>query len=179
MKTNVAGKCSAIALSIVGLVACSEIQEPPRERDAPLQTDRLSYSLTTQGDILTTPPIELEFTNTSGTPVFFLVRGNGEVAVAVQRLENGEWQLRYQRNLPNVISAAIRLEPGEKTTFETMIEGFLPGTCECHPIVDLADGIYRFRLEDVVDSYDAELGVSSQQLPLEFRVSNQFALDAP
>lgn len=178
MKTNVAGKHSVIAL-IVGVAACSEIQEPPRERDAPLQTDRLSYSLTSQGDLVTTPSIELEFTNTSGAPVFLLVRGNGEVAVAVEGLENGEWQLRYQRNLPSVISAALRLEPAEKTTFETTIEGFLPGTCECHPIVDLEDGLYRFRLEDLVDSYDAELGVSGQQLPLEFRVSNRFGLDAP
>ncbi len=74
----------------------------------------------------------------------------------------------------------MRLEPGESATFETTIFGLLPGTCVCSPILDLEDGVYRFRISDsYVDSYDAESDMEGEELPLEFRISNEFALDAP
>lgn len=165
-----------VILPLLGIVACSGIQAPERDDGAPLQTDALSYSLTKMGDWLATPPIELTLTNTTGAPAFVHAR----VEVVVEGLENGEWVTRYSRSTPDPFVGMIPLDPGESMSFETTIEGFLPGTCECHPIVDLEDGIYRFRIvKSYVDSFDEETWEMGDELALEFRVSNGFTLDAP
>ncbi len=179
MTRRLAGVVLISGLTILGLLACSSITEPDRDVTAALQTDRLSYSFTETDGFFTTPTIELVLTNTSGEPAF-LTRGERRLELVLEGLENGEWVSKYAKSIPDGGGGVLRLEPGDSVTFEDTIFGRLPGTCECQPIIAFGDGVYRFRIyQGYVDSFDEELQASGNELPLEFRVSNSFALDAP
>lgn len=147
---------------------------------APLQTDRLSYSFEADGrGFYTTPIIELVLTNTSGAPAF-LMRGDRTLEVILEGFESGEWIPRYSKNFGDPFGPVLRLDPDASVAFETTIEGFLPGTCECRPIINLEDGLYRFHIfQGYVDSYDENAQHAGEELPEQFRVSNPFALDVP
>lgn len=168
-------------VTALAVAACSSIAEPDRDESAPIQTDRLSYTINQSGraGFYATPPIELTLTNISGGPAF-LTRGARELELVLEGLEDGEWVPKYSGVYADGGTGVLRLEPGEKAVFNTTIEGFLPGICSCAPILNLEDGVYRFRIfQGYVDSFDEELWETGEELPLEFRVSNRFAVDAP
>jgi len=143
-----------------------------------LQTDRLSYSFRESNGFFSTGPIRITLTNTSGSPAF-VIGGFVGPELVLEGLEDGEWVTKYAKPRGGV-GGGLRIEPGQSMVITTTVEGFLPGTCQCSPILDFGAGIYRFRiLQGYVDSFDEVDGATGEELPLEFRVSNTFALDAP
>ena len=171
---------SMTALGLVGLPACSSVTEPPRDEAAALQTDRLSYEFHETQGYYSTAVIDLALVNTSDAPAF-LPGGVRHVELALEgQDESGAWVTRYLRNVPDAGSGTVRLEPGEEVRFRTVIEGFLPDECDCHPTVDLEDGLYRFRIvARYVDAFDEETLSAGAELPEHQRISNRFYLKAP
>lgn len=144
-------------------------------------SDRSVFVFVTEedGGRFTTPSIELSVTTTSSAPAY-LTRGDRRIELVVEGLENGEWVAKYAKPIGDGGGSVLRLEPGESAPFETTIEGNLPGTCRCSQIINLEDGVYRFRIaQGYVDSFDEELFEFGEELPAKFRISNRFALDAP
>lgn len=171
---------SATALGLIGLSACGGITEPPRDEAAALQTDRLSYAFNETQGFYSTAVIDLVLVNTSDAPAF-LPRGVGDVELALEgQDESGAWVTRYLRNVPDAGLSTVRLEPGEEVRFSTVIEGFLPGECDCHPIVNLEDGLYRFRIVSrYLDALDEGTQSAGAELPEHQRISNRFYLKEP
>lgn len=167
---------------LFGVAACSNPpQGPAREPDAPLQTERLSYSVAELDGYYTTPEIRITLRNTTGQVAVLIGALNDRADLFLERLVDGEWVTRYRTPIPDGIRRVQRLQPGATASIRTTIEGFPPGACDdCGPILDLEDGVYRFRIaEGYVDSFDDELELPGEELPTEARVSNRFALDVP
>lgn len=167
---------------LVGFPACSSSpQGPERDPDAPLQTERLSYSFIELDGYYTTPEIRLTLRNTTGQVAVLLAALNDDADLVLEERTDGEWVTRYRKPLPDGIRRVLRIQPGATATIRTTIEGWLPDECDdCQPILDFEDGVYRFRIaEGYVDSFDDELEQPGAELPTEHRVSNAFALDLP
>lgn len=167
---------------LIGVAACFDSpQGPERDRDAPLQTERLSYSFVALDGYYTTPEIRITLRNTTGRVAVLIGGLNDRADLFLERLVDGEWVTRYRTAVPDGIRRVQRLQPGAVATIRTTIEGFPPGACDdCGPTLDLEDGMYRFRIaEGYVDSFDDELERPGEELPIEARISNRFALDAP
>ena len=167
------------ATIVLGLVACGSITQPERDESAAIQTDRLSYSFTESDGWVATQEIKVEITNLSGEVAYVWTTKSNQFHVALETREGGEWVGKWSRNLPDGGGTYHLLQPGEGVTFSVEVSGFLPGTCSCSPILDLdGSGIYRLRItEGFVDSYDPDDGSTGEELPLEYRTSNEFALE--
>jgi len=165
---------------VAGQPSCGGVLELDRDTDAPLQTDRLSYSFTADDrGLYSTGAMELEVTNTSARPAY-LTRGGRQLELVLEGIENGEWVTVWSQNVGDSGGAAIRFDPGESATFEAEIDGFLPGACECSPIIAFGDGVYRLRIaREYVDALDEETHEAGEELPTEHRISNRFFLNSP
>ena len=165
---------------VAGPLACGGVLEPERDTEAPLQTDRLSYSFTSDDrGFYSTGTFELEVTNTSGRPAY-LTRGDRQLELVLEGFENGEWVTVWAQSIGDDGGAALRLGPGESATFDAEIDGFLPGACECSPIISFDDGLYRLRIaQGYVELLDEEPFETGEELPTEHRVSNRFYVDSP
>lgn len=167
---------------LVCVAACSSSpQAPERDPDAPLQTERLSYSFIELDGYYTTPEIRITLRNTTGQVAVLLTALNDDADLVLEERLDGEWVARYRKPLTDGIRRVLRIQPGATATIRTTIEGYLPVECDdCQPVLDLEDGTYRFRIaEGYVDSFDDELEQPGEELPAEHRVSNAFALDVP
>lgn len=168
-------------LGAVALAGCGSLAAPDRDVDAPMQTERLKYTLTETEitGFFSTGPIRIELTNTSGQ-LAFTDWGSVGPELVLERLENSEWVETYAKPIGGVGPIVQPLEPGRSVVFQTSVEGARPGECDCSLILDFEDGIYRFRILDgYFASYDPATGGTGDPLPPEFRVSNAFALDLP
>lgn len=168
--------------TLMVIAACSSsLQAPERDANAPLQTERLSYSFTDLDGYYTTPEIRIALRNTTGRVAVLLGGLNDTAELALEELVSGEWVVRYRKPIPDGVRRVQRIQPGETVTLRTTIEGFLPAECDdCRPSLDFGDGVYRLRItEGYVDSFDDVLEQPGAELPTEYRISNRFALDAP
>lgn len=171
-------KCLAFSI-VAGSLACGGVVEPDRDTEAPLQTDRLSYSFVADDrGFYSTGTFELEVSNTSGKPAY-LTRGDRQLELVLEGFENGEWVTVWAQSIGDG-AAGLRLDPGESATFAAEIDGFLPGACECSPIISFDDGLYRLRIaQGYVELLEEEPFETGEELPTEHRVSNRFFVDSP
>ena len=106
--------------------------------------------------------------------------GGGEptVAIAIEKLVEGEWQPAWAQALPGCLSEPLIVEPGG--TFSDTLEVILhPQDTVAQPLltplVDL-DGTYRLVWHQLLRSYDPASYPFGEPLPLHERLSGTFRL---
>lgn len=165
-----------VALALSG---CGGPTLPERDEEAPIQTDRLAYELVPADDGL--PGVETvigyEFTNRTGAPLY-IVNCNGATAQVLEKRVDGEWVVVWGNVIPQCLSPAIVIEPGQTIPRELEVFGGDPG-CNCAPTftVEERSGVYRLVLPDVLSSFDPDARPFGTPLPKADRVSNEFRLD--
>lgn len=110
----------AISLFVAG---CDGITAPARNRSAPLQTDRLVYSLQMDRNGNLTTDIPFTYHNATADTVY-LVNCRGLVPPSLEKWQNGDWVPAWGAIVLSCLSAPIEIAPG--ADFEYTLQ-----VCEC------------------------------------------------
>lgn len=158
------------------LGACEDILAPP-ERDitAPIQTDKTFYTLGDEWVGLATE-IALRWEN-QAADTLYVVNCRGALAPVVEKKVGGAWEVFWSPILQLCLSSPIVIEPGGVLADTLHLWGALPGQ-NAEPAFKSGnvEGIYRIVMHMVVFHYDGDRQYFGDSVPLEYRVSNLFAL---
>lgn len=182
-RSNLLGGLSPLVLlaglsSLVLLAACQNPLALPRDEAAPIQTDRLEYTLRPSDSGLdgVETRIRYEYTNRTDGPLF-IVNCRGATSIVLEREIAGQWEVVWANIIPACLSPAIELGPGQTIERELLVFGGDPG-CNCVPKFEVEDreGVYRMVLTDVTSSFDPGSHPFGPLLPAEQRRSNRFRI---
>ncbi len=155
--------------------ACDTYTGPDREDEHPIQTDALLYDLDSDGFGLRVD-IPYTFTNRSDGAVY-LVNCNGGFGLHLDREGDDGWQLAWSPVLNLCLSPPIVIERNA-TYIDTLRVRAGEYGSNNYPQFDVEDpaGTYRIVWTAALSSFDANASPFGEQIPLEQRISNRFAL---
>ncbi|KPK79411.1 MAG: hypothetical protein AMS25_12695 [Gemmatimonas sp. SM23_52] len=155
----------------------SDITPPEVDRDttAPIQTDRPFYWLRTDWVGFTTE-IALSYEN-QAADTLYIVNCLRTLPAVLEKEVDGVWERFWAPILPRCLSPPIVMEPGGVLVDTLHVWGALPGH-NVGPAFKSEDvkGVYRIVMHQVVFHYDENSAGFGDPVPLEYRVSNAFAL---
>ncbi|MBL0939339.1 MAG: hypothetical protein IBJ03_10605 [Gemmatimonadaceae bacterium] len=171
---TIAARLSVVALcsSTVLFAACSEATVASLSSHAELTGDSVAFRTDAQAYTVTPGEhgfngrIAAIYTNRTTKPVY-IANCNGSTMVALERLENGNWQQVYSPPVSLCLSVPMIVQPGGTHRFEFALLDAFPGA----PV----SGTYRAVWHSLVWDYEPD-PQKLQQLPLELRVSNTFTI---
>jgi len=148
-----------------------------RDSDAPVQTDRLAYALERNGEQLETT-IGYTYTNTGSDPLF-IQNCNGGISISLEKRVQGVWVEVWTSVVPQCLSQAIAIVPGQSITGELLVAAGLP-FCQCADprfTTPNIEGLYRLVFGGVFDAQDGSGFAAGDPVPIDLRLSNRFTLD--
>jgi hypothetical protein len=172
MKINGTLALGLVAI-ISGFVGCKSLtQELPAP---PIKTDKLEYKAIRTND--SKPAIELtidtEYTNTTGKSVY-LVGCQEPDAPTLQKYENGRWVTAYETVENQCLSKPVEIKNNQTFQDTFKVRGYIPGN-NIVPTFDVpVPGKYRLVRE--IYSKWSDQPYTSQLLPINQRVSNEFTI---
>jgi len=176
----------ATLLVVTPLLAACALQAPtgpepfdaPDPGDAPIVTDRASYTLQ-RGSHGWQGEIAFEYSNATDRTISIL-NCNGSFALRLEKLEAGAWVSAWGPAIPSCLSPPIEIAPGDGyATTISVFGGFRNSNHYPQFQVDEIDGTYRLVIESAYWNYDHNGPPWGEQVPLEHRVSHTFEIRTP
>jgi hypothetical protein len=171
----------AVAL---GLAACREPSTGPeatattaevtRDENAQFQTDSLAYTLSTNS-IGYVGTIGVTFVNRTGATVYFVNCG-GATGLSLEKRIDGQWVNVWSPVMLACLSPPITVTAGATYRTQIGVFGAYPNS-NAYPRFTVTDvaGEYRAVWHSVLRTYQPSLPFG-EQLPLDARISNRFAI---
>lgn len=168
----------AFAFVVAGaiLMGCDTLAGPPeRESEAPLQTDRLAYTLR-RADGGLNAEIPFTYTNRTGNGVYVVNCNQSAPPILEKRIE-GRWETAWAPVVLLCLSPPIVIEAGETYSDTLRVYGG-DSTSDIYPRFrgEEVEGTYRLVWLGVVHNYDPDRQGFGDELALEERISNTFTL---
>jgi hypothetical protein len=162
---------------VVWALGCDTSTALTRDPDPPIQTEALVYELRQDALGLGTE-ISYVFENRTGAPVY-VVNCNGAFALRLERWSAGEWAPSWGPFLNQCLSPPIVINAGATLADALHVWGATPGS-NTYPQFETSDpsGVYRIVWLAALSSFQNRLPFGPE-IPLEFRVSNEFRLELP
>ena len=167
-----------LAAAFLGAAAACGTEETSRTGESTLfRTDSNSYTLRPD-DIGYSALINVEFTNGTEDTVYF-ANCNGVTGVTFEKLVDSTWKIAWLPGMNACLSAPIVVAPGARRGFPTHAFAARRDRVQSGELtIADAPGTYRIVWPYTVVSYQSSPPLSDS-LPLRYRVSNRFMLQAP
>lgn len=159
---------------IIALVSNTSLGIEPNS-DAPIQTDKVMYSLMYSPDAKTLS-IEATYFNTTDSTTYISRCGAADLPMlSLQKNVEDAWVNAYSYACPAVLAAPIEVAPGERFTYAIEIEHHHARDWWPRFTVTELPGLYRL-VYDIRDAFDHTTMEFGEPLPLDTRVSNTFVI---
>lgn len=172
--------CPVFVLLAVLLAACAtpEDLDPKREQlAAPIVTDRERYALE-DGPYGPETTIVTTFTAPEHTAVY-LMNCNGAFSPGLQRRDGDAWVDAWVAEINSCLSPPIVIAPGEQHTGTMTVASRADAEVESRKSSSRIEaGMYRAVWHGLFTSFDPDALPFGEELPLDYRVSGPFPIEA-